>query len=491
MFASEKNIIFPQLFSQTKSMNYKLQVVAILLLLSGSAWSQTYNDSTLASVRQKDALSRDATGKLQTLTASEHAYRADVYMSNRVFAAAREHYQKIIEDYPAEISLMPKALFGIGRSFMWEKQYALAVKYFETLTKDYLNTKDGREGLAFTGACLVRLNKPSEAAKVYEQYTVMFPNGERVESSYLNLIDALREAGKYDEAAVWVDKIRQRFPNTATETNVVFAHLRMEIGRKKWSAALKIADELRLMRYSKGAMTSFNEAGFLRGFVLEKLGRKDEAIAAYLAVPDNLTSYYGLIATNKLQNLIKSDDPRSINLQQRQTTVAALTLRSMNAYPALFRDDLIRESTSRKVDPRFVLAIMKQESSFRADAKSQAAARGLLQMTVDTALKYAIQANLGSRLQPEDLYRPNVNIALGSVYIAELQKEFPNLLEAVAASYNGGEDNAARWQKRADSKEPFLFATEIGFAETKDYVFKVMGNYRAYCELYTEDLKRK
>jgi soluble lytic murein transglycosylase len=94
-------------------------------------------------------------------------------------------------------------------------------------------------------------------------------------------------------------------------------------------------------------------------------------------------------------------------------------------------------------------------------------------------------------LKDEDLYLPSVSIALGSVYVAELQKEFPQLPEVVAASYNGGEDNAARWLKRANPREPFIFASEVGFAETKDYVSKVMMNYRVYRELYTEDLRRR
>lgn len=474
-----------------KIINYKLQLLlAIFLIYSSAVCAQNYNDSTLAAVRQKDLASRDATGKLQTLTASEHIYRADVYMSNRVFPNAREHYQKIIESYPSETALMPRALFGMGRAFMWEKQYPLAVKYFEDLTRDYLNTKDGREGLAFKGACLVRLGKPAEAAKVYEQYTVMFPSGERIESSYLNVTDALREVGKDEQAAAWTSKIRQRFPNSATETNAVFARLRMEMARKKWNEALKSADEMRLLKYPKGTMTSRDEANFLRAFILEKLGRKDEAVAAYFSVPDTLVSYHGGAATERLESLIENNNVLRANLQQRQANVRILALRTANNFPALYRDDLIKHSAARRVDPRFVLAIMKQESSFRADAKSPAAARGLLQMTVDTAAKYVQKANV-NLLQPEDLYRPSVNIALGSVYLAELQAQFPNLPEAVAASYNGGEDNAARWLRRADSKEPFLFAAEVGFAETKDYVFKVLTNYRAYREIYTEDLKRK
>jgi soluble lytic murein transglycosylase len=61
----------------------------------------------------------------------------------------------------------------------------------------------------------------------------------------------------------------------------------------------------------------------------------------------------------------------------------------------------------------------------------------------------------------------------------------------VAAAYNGGDDNVARWVKRAQNTDPGVFAAEVGFAETKDYVFKVMANYRAYQELYTRDLRPK
>jgi soluble lytic murein transglycosylase-like protein len=473
-----------------KFLNFKFQVFVLVFLCGASAFGQVYNDATLASVRQKDAASRDSTGKLQTLSAAEHGYRGDVYMSNRAFPQAREHYDKIIKIYPND-ALVPKALFGMGRSFMWERNYDLCVSFFDDLTKNHPYTKDGREGLAFKGACLVRLGRPAEAAKVYEQYTVMFPNGERIESSYLNVIDALREAKKYEEAEVWVSKVRNRFPNSATATNAVHAALRMEIARKNWRGALKNADDLRLQKFPKGSMASLMEANFLRAYVLEKLGQRDEAITAYLAVPDTLTSYWGWQATERLKTLISANDStRRAALANRLANLSGLALRASGDFPALYRDDLIKHAASRRVDPRFALAIMKQESSFRTNAKSPAAARGLLQLTADTAQKYTAQANINN-FQAEDLYRPSVNIALGSAYLAELQREFPNMLEAVAASYNGGEDNAARWLKRADTKEPFLFASEVGFAETKDYVFKVLGNYRAYRELYTEDLRRK
>ncbi len=68
---------------------------------------------------------------------------------------------------------------------------------------------------------------------------------------------------------------------------------------------------------------------------------------------------------------------------------------------------------------------------------------------------------------------------------------FPTLPEAMAASYNGGEDNVARWVKRAKQKDPGVFTSEIGFDETKVYVQKVMNNYRVYRQLYTPELTRR
>jgi soluble lytic murein transglycosylase len=119
-----------------------------------------------------------------------------------------------------------------------------------------------------------------------------------------------------------------------------------------------------------------------------------------------------------------------------------------------------------------------------------AAARGLLQLTIDTATKYAAHVGLNN-LRDEDLYRPETSILLGSEYLSDLSRQFPELPEAVAASYNGGEDNVARWVKRARQRDPGVFTAEVGFDETKNYVYKVMANYRAYKELYTADLRSR
>lgn len=458
-----------------------LVLLAFISVFSVGAFSQTKSDAALRLVAEKDLASRDASGKMITLTPAEHLYRADVYATNRQFPQAREHWQKILDNFPGDAGL-PQTLFGIARSYMWERQYAKAVYFFDLLNKDYLNTKEGREGLAFKGASYIRMNKNAEAAAVYQQYIAMFPFGEKIESAHLNTIDALREAGRYPEAEQWVDRTVKRFPNMPAATNALHAGLRMEIYRQDWNEAIRRADELLALRNFGGSMAGSDEVKYLKGVALERAGRKQEAVGSYSSIPVSLTSYYSGLATEKLLKL----DPATGYIKP----IGQVTSRSYTDYPVPYRAELLRSAKPRNVDPRFVLAIMKQESSFRPNAKSPSAARGLLQFVYDTAIKYKKQAGYPN-LTADDLYQPGISIALGSVYISELKKEFGGMYEAIAASYNGGEDNAARWLNRSRPKEAGIFTSEVGFAETKNYVYKVMTNYRIYRELYNEDLSRK
>ena len=225
-------------------------------------------------------------------------------------------------------------------------------------------------------------------------------------------------------------------------------------------------------------MTSADEVNYLKAFSLEKVGKKADSNALYSFIASHTASYYSELAADKL-------NPRGSILR----TVSA-TPSNYQDFPAVFQDSVLKNSRLWRVDPRFILAIMKQESTFRPGIKSPAGARGLLQLVYDTALKYNTKAGY-PLLQPDDLYSPSVNIAIGSVYISELKDEFGGLYEAIAASYNGGEDNVARWMNRTKPKDRGIFASEVGFAESKDYMFKVMNNYRAYRDLYNDDLSRR
>lgn len=457
---------------------FKKLLCLIIVALGFVSINGQVSDTALKAVIEKDRANRDAAGRLQVLSAAEHLTRGRIYLDNRHFPESREHFQRIIDNYSTDAA-MGFALFGMGRSLMWERQYAAAIPYFDRVSSEFPGTKDGREGLYFLGSCHIRLRHQLDGAKFFEQYTVMYPTGERIDGSYLNLIDAYREAGKYDDATSWVDRTVSKYGDAGTAVNALHAKLRMEIYRGNWAEAEGTASRMLAINKFAGTMASSDETKFLMGFAVEKAGRKADAIRIYSSIPYSISSYYAGLATDKL-----------VTSGNRVKRLAIVTPKMYVDFPTPFRSELLEFCKRKKIDPRFLLAIMKQESSFRPQAKSPSAARGLLQLVYDTALKYNKKAGF-STLQPDDLYQPRVNIAIGTEYIADLKQQFGGLYEAIAASYNGGEDNAQRWLDRSKPKDPAIFASEVGFAETKNYVFKVMTNYRIYRDLYDESLTKR
>ena len=475
------------------------KVVALLICLSSSPAAfaaekspnriakQAASETSLAAVRRSDAADRDANGKLKKLTPTEHMRRANVYLGNRAFAEARDHWQTLIDSYP-EDSRVPEALLGIGRSYFLGKIYQDGYVIFNQLVQQYGASKEGREALNFSAASLLRMGRFSESAARYAEYVDRFPNGERIDTAHLNVIDTLREANKPAEALDWVTRTRQKFAGSATETNAMFGALRLYVAEEQWSDAVQMADQLLRRPFPKAVLTSPTEVAYLKAFSLEQGGKKNEAFSAYLNVPDSIDSYYGWLASQRLTKL--AGPTRAEVVAKREERINNAIASVADAYPAPFRQAIVSAAKARKLDPRFILALIKQESVFKPLAKSPAGARGLLQLTMDAAQKYGPAAGFNS-VRESQLYQPDTSIRLGAEYLEHLTKLFPEMLEPVAASYNGGEDNVARWLKRSKREEPGVFTAEVGFDETKGYVQKVMANYRVYRALYTPELIRK
>ncbi len=451
------------------------------------AVNQAASETTLEAVRRSDAADRDASGSLRKLTPAEHMRRAAVYLSVRAFAEARDHWQTLIDNYPQD-PRVPEAMLGIGRSYFLAKDYDDGYKIFNQLFQDYGTTKEGREALNFSAASLLRMGRFEESAARYAEYVDRFPNGERIDTAHLNMIDTLREAGKPSEALLWVTKTRQRFAGTAVETNAMFAALRLYIAEDQWREAINIADQILQRSFPKAVLTSRAEVAYLKAFSLEQAGRNEEAFAAYLNVPDGIESYYGWLASQRLAAL--AGPSRAEIAANREEKVNSAIDSVSDLYPAPYRQAILSAAKTRKLDPRFILALIRQESVFKPLAKSPAGARGLLQLTMDAAQKYGPGAGMNA-LRESQLYQPETSITVGAEYIEHLAQMFPGMLEPVAASYNGGEDNVARWLSRSKRQDPGVFTAEVGFDETKGYVQKVMSNYRVYRRLYTADLIRK
>ena len=152
-------------------------------------------------------------------------------------------------------------------------------------------------------------------------------------------------------------------------------------------------------------------------------------------------------------------------------------------YPRYFYDFIVADAKRYDADASLVLSIMREESRFNPRAKSQAAARGLLQFIITTARDIGRDVGLVD-VAPEDLYDPRVIIRLGAKYISELASEFQGNRYRITGAYNAGPNQVALWTRMQPAQGDDYFLTAVNFDETKHYVRKVMNSYERYSEIY-------
>jgi soluble lytic murein transglycosylase len=153
----------------------------------------------------------------------------------------------------------------------------------------------------------------------------------------------------------------------------------------------------------------------------------------------------------------------------------------------LRHDDIIRQQASDKnLDPALIAAVIYEESRFR-DQTSHAGARGLMQLTPDTA-DFIARRSGGVRFTQADLATPQINIAYGAWFLRYLIDHYDGNETLAIAAYNAGQTNVDGWVNRAGGPETFDTARHIPFPETRAYVSNVQERRGEYREHYADDL---
>jgi soluble lytic murein transglycosylase len=153
----------------------------------------------------------------------------------------------------------------------------------------------------------------------------------------------------------------------------------------------------------------------------------------------------------------------------------------------LQHDDIIRQQAADKdVNAALVAAVIYEESRFR-DQTSHAGARGLMQITPDTADFIARQSG-GSRFVHDDLATPQINIAYGTYYLRYLLDRYDGDETLAIAAYNAGHGNVDDWLRRAGGADGFDAAGDIPFPETRAYVENVLDRRDEYRDHYATEL---
>ena len=179
---------------------------------------------------------------------------------------------------------------------------------------------------------------------------------------------------------------------------------------------------------------------------------------------------------------------RCINASERTKSFMDFSQR----FPTPHRDAVVRQSQAIGLDPAYVYGLIRQESRFVMDARSGAGASGLMQVMPATARWTARKIGLDGFV-PSQINDRDTNILIGTNYLKLALDDFQGSMPMAAAAYNAGPGRPRNW-RNGPVLEGAIWAENIPFNETRDYVKKVLSNTADYAGLFTgqpQSLKRR
>jgi soluble lytic murein transglycosylase len=148
-------------------------------------------------------------------------------------------------------------------------------------------------------------------------------------------------------------------------------------------------------------------------------------------------------------------------------------------FPIHYFSSISAHANTNGIDRSWILAVIMAESSFRPEAESPRGARGLMQLMPATATWLAGLKGMQD-FKPEDVWKPDVNIALGSYYLKYLLNIFNDDMTLALAAYNAGQGNVRSWLDNPEYSADGKTLDVIPFPETHRYINRVQVNQRVY-----------
>ena len=170
---------------------------------------------------------------------------------------------------------------------------------------------------------------------------------------------------------------------------------------------------------------------------------------------------------------------RCINTSERTRSVVDMAQR----YPTPYRTAVLQRTREIGLDAAYVYGLIRQESRFIMDARSGVGASGLMQVMPATARWTAKKIGL-TDFSPEQINDRDTNITIGTAYLKLALDDFDGSMALAAAAYNAGPGRPRNW-RNGPLLEAAIWAENVPFTETRDYVKKVLANTTNYAAVLT------
>ena len=230
---------------------------------------------------------------------------------------------------------------------------------------------------------------------------------------------------------------------------------------------------------------ALKNAGLVRGLHAIQIGLRAEGVrewnyAANLHTPGGMTDRELLAAADLACQREVWD--RCINTSERTKGLVDQEQR----FPMPFKDAVVARAKQINLDPAYVYGLIRQESRFIMDARSSVGASGLMQVMPATARWTAKKIGIND-FQAHHINDRDTNIAIGTGYLKLVLDDFAGSMALAAAAYNAGPSRPRSWRGQLGDPvvDAAIWAENIPFAETRDYVKKVLSNTTNYAALIT------
>jgi soluble lytic murein transglycosylase len=373
-----------------------------------------------------------------------------------------------------------KMLLLAGKSAMASGEFNDAAANFERLLKQSSGTPEAVDSTFRLGLLQFRAKKYPQAAAFFERLLAL--SGSK-DYEYRALYWQWRAQQKIDAAksAPFAQPLIEKYPLSyyGLRAKAELNGNQLEIS----SNPVVVKTEFRLLEPERLAWERLT--------MLLKAGWFKEAEKELESLPEAQSTEERLIRAKLWASTLRYDlavmnvnKAMDENPELQQTSILKIV------FPQEFGPWIARESKALNLGEDWIRSLIRQESSFRPDARSSSNAMGVMQLLPSTAQELVKDFKIKDFSVPDSLYDPDLNIKLGSNYLSRMIKSFNGNIPLALAAYNAGPTRLRRWLaarrdagvEAANSSAPEveLWIDELPWDETSFYVKAILRNWLIY-----------
>lgn len=404
------------------------------------------------------------------------------------FMNDREYFQDALvlaEDRLDDVKGQPlaaKVLLLVGSSYLHIGEFSEAEAAFSNIVSKHSGSKAWPEAIFKLAIISYRLKKYENAEKYFTKYLKIDDNEDYNLSSHYWLWRSLQKLNS-DEEEDAREALLKRYP-------VSYYGIRAIL--EKNSGQLKYPKGTETQNWKLDlSLTSSEKKSWERAKILISGSWFEEARRELKSLPTPKDDIGKLVWARTWAAVLNY--PNALKLvgevwEKNEKLVNRRVLELI--YPKEFIDIIGPYAKRYRQDPRLILALIRQESSFLYNVKSWAGALGVMQIMSATGREVARDLRIRNFSPRRDLLKPRVNVKIGTNYLYRLNKAFNGHIPLSLAAYNAGIGNIRAWMKSRTDLNPDemsgldpdseLWLEELPWLETSGYVKNILRNWVVY-----------